>query len=253
MHADHCLPNVSDMGAQVGDQVGVVRRIGVAHGVRDVDRAGASLDHRLDDFREEVGLGTRSVLGRELDVVTQGAGVGDRLAGLLDDFVFGLVELVGAVNRAGGQEDMDPATLASGLDRFGSAVDVALQTARQAANAGLGRLAGDRLDGGEVIRRGNRKAGFDDVDAQGFEGAGDLQLLGQVHGSAGRLLAVAQGGVKNQNAVGVGADARGHSHGRLVRRKPACCLVGWRGGAGETAETIPARRDQPGFSPGSPA
>src|SRR5271154_4515832 len=50
--------------------------------------------------------------------------------------------------------------------------------------------------------RGDREAGLDDVDAQGLEGAGDLELLGQVHRCARRLLAVTQGGVEDDDAVG---------------------------------------------------
>ena len=47
------------------------------------------------------------------------------------------------------------------------------------------------------------KAGLDDVDAQCVEEIGDLQLLLEGHRGAGRLLAVAQGGVENHDAVGV--------------------------------------------------
>ena len=59
--------------------------------------------------------------------------------------------------------------------------------------------AGDLLDGFEIAGRGDRKAGFDDVDAQIDQRLGDFQLLGNVHAGAGRLLAVAQRGVENAN------------------------------------------------------
>ena len=71
------------------------------------------------------------------------------------------------------------------------------------------RALGDLVDGGEVAFRGDRKAGLDDVDAHGVEQLGDLDLLFVGHGGAGALLAVAQGGVEDDDAVLLGL-------GRLV-------------------------------------
>ena len=56
--------------------------------------------------------------------------------------------------------------------------------------------------------RGDREAGLDDVDAHGVEEVGDLQLLLEGHGGAGALLAVAQRGVEDEDAVGVGGLVR---------------------------------------------
>ena len=62
-------------------------------------------------------------------------------------------------------------------------------------------FAGDRLHRLEVAGRGDREAGLDDVHAEVVEGVGDLELLGEVHAGAGRLLAVAQRGVEDQDAI----------------------------------------------------
>ena len=51
------------------------------------------------------------------------------------------------------------------------------------------------------------KAGLDDVDAHARELLGDLELLGLVHGGAGRLLAVAQRGVEDLDVARAGAGA----------------------------------------------
>ena len=48
------------------------------------------------------------------------------------------------------------------------------------------------------------KAGLDDVDAHLVEQRGDFELLLVGHGGAGALLAVAQGGVENNDAVLLG-------------------------------------------------
>ena len=67
----------------------------------------------------------------------------------------------------------------------------------------LGAL-GDLVDGGEIALRGDREAGLDDVDAHLVEQLGDLELLLVGHGGAGALLAVAQGGVEDDDAVLLG-------------------------------------------------
>jgi hypothetical protein len=42
--------------------------------------------------------------------------------------------------------------------------------------------------------------GLDDVDAQFFQLGGQAQLFAGVHAGAGRLLAVSQGGIENDDA-----------------------------------------------------
>ena len=63
-------------------------------------------------------------------------------------------------------------------------------------------LARDRLHGLEVAGRGDREAGLDHVHAEARELVGDLELFLPVQRDARRLLAVAQGRVEDQDAVG---------------------------------------------------
>ena len=90
------------------------------------------------------------------------------------------------------------------LDRPPGGVDVGLVGAGQAADHRALDVAGDRLDRLEVAGRGDREAGLDHVDAQPRQLLGDLDLLGGVQRDAGRLLAVAQRGVEDVDAVCVG-------------------------------------------------
>ena len=60
---------------------------------------------------------------------------------------------------------------------------------------------GDLVYRRPVALRGDREAGFDDVDAHGVEQFRDLELFLVGHGGAGALLAVAQCGVKDDDAV----------------------------------------------------
>ena len=87
------------------------------------------------------------------------------------------------------------------LHRLPAAVDVLEVRARQAADrGGLGALR-DVAHGLEVAFGGDGEPGLDDVDAHLVEKRRDLQLLVVGHGGAGRLLAVAQRRVEDQDAV----------------------------------------------------
>src|SRR5262249_15165445 len=95
------------------------------------------------------------------------------------------------------------------LDGFPGAVDVIVVAAGQAADHGAFYFARDRLDRLEIARGGDGEASLDHVDAEVFERVGDFQLFGEVHAGAGRLLAVAERGVENDEAVrGHGTDSR---------------------------------------------
>ena len=63
-------------------------------------------------------------------------------------------------------------------------------------------LAGDGADGFEVAVGGDGEAGLEDVDAEGGELVGHAELFVVVHGAAGGLLAVAEGGVEEDDLVG---------------------------------------------------
>ena len=102
-----------------------------------------------------------------------------------------------------GEEDVD-AALGGGLDGAGGGFDVLALAAGEGGDAGAVNLAGDGLDGVEVAVGGDGEAGFDDVDAEGGELVGEAQLFCVVHGAAGRLFAVAEGGVED-NELGVGS------------------------------------------------
>ena len=125
----------------------------------------------------------------------------DALDGPADDLFLGHLELEFAVDGAGGEEDVDARLRRHRCSASPGAVDVGVVAAGQAADDRPCDLAGDRLHRLEVAGRGDREARLDDVDAKVRQRVGDLQLLGEVHAGAGRLLAVAQGRVEDHYAV----------------------------------------------------
>ncbi len=98
----------------------------------------------------------------------------------------------------------------AGLIASRAAVDVLERRARKPADDGVLGALGDLVHGREVAFRGDREAGLDDVDAHLVEHLGDLELLLMRHGGAGALLAVAQRGVEDDDAVLLGLVGGGH-------------------------------------------
>ena len=200
VHGKARLVGIRHPFAQHLDEREIFLRHGIADGVGNVDGGGAGLDRGLDAAAEEIVFGAGAVLARPFDVV----GVAARARHLRDhhlvDLVRLLLQLVFHVHRRGGQEGVDAPPLRR-PDRFGAAVDVLEGGAREPADHGVLGASGDFVDGGEVALRGDRKAGLDDVDAHLVEQLGDFELLLVGHGRAGALLAVAQGGVENDDAV----------------------------------------------------
>jgi len=113
---------------------------------------------------------------------------------------------------------MDAGRLAA-LEGVGGAADVAIVGARDRAHRrALDRL-GDRLHGLEVAVRRRREAGLDDVDLEPLELARDAELFVLGHRGAGRLLAVAQGGVEDEQAVGHGDSFAENKTARCVCKR----------------------------------
>ena len=112
--ADHGLVDVRHAIAESADDVAHVGRRGVADRVGNVDRGGAGVDGRLDHLAEEIGFGARGVLGRELDVRAVALGPFHAGDGVADDLVLVHLQLVLAMDRAGGQKDVDPRPLGRG-------------------------------------------------------------------------------------------------------------------------------------------
>ena len=118
----------------------------------------------------------------------------------VDDLVLVHAELELAVDGAGGEEDVNP-RVGAPLERLAGAVDVLVVAAGQAADRGAADGFGDPAHRFEVAGRGDGKAGFDDVDAQIDQRLGDLELFVEVHAAAGRLLAVAERGVEDDDVA----------------------------------------------------
>ena len=91
------------------------------------------------------------------------------------------------------------AALPRRLDGVGADVDVLGLRAGEPADHRILGPPRDLLDALEIALARDGKACLDDVDAHLVEQLGDFELLLEGHGGAGALLAVAQGGVENDD------------------------------------------------------
>ena len=110
---------------------------------------------------------------------------------------------------------MDAAAV-GGLDGAGGGLDVFAAGAGEGGDAGAADFAGDGADGFEVAGGSDGEAGLEEVDAEGGELVGHAEFFGVVHGAAGALLAVAQGGIEEEDAIA----------GCVLRARGCPCLGG---------------------------
>ncbi len=200
VHGQDHVAHLGHEAVQAVEERGVLVGHRVADGVRDVDRRRAFLDRRGDDLGGVLELGARRVHRRELDVVDEGLRVRDRGAGLVQDVLAGRAELVDDVDVRRRDERVDARSLRVAYSS-GGGLHVGRLSSSEAGDDRAIDFAGDRLDRFEVAGRGDREAGFDDVDAEAGELVRDLELLAGVQRDAGRLLAVAQRGVEDADVV----------------------------------------------------
>jgi hypothetical protein len=174
----------------------VLVRQAVPHRVREVDDRRARLDRAAADSGDEAGVGAGRVLARELDLVGFTGGVADGGGRELEDLGGRQPKLPFHVQWAR-RDDEVQARAVGRLQRLGRGVHVG---PRRAAERGDGRAShgfADRLDPGEVARRGRSEACLDHVDAEPLELEGDDSLPVGLQRDAGRLLAVPQSRVED--------------------------------------------------------
>jgi hypothetical protein len=216
MNGPDRLVGVGDALAQVTDERSVQLRHCVTHGVRNVERCGPLGDCRFKNAAQEIRLGAITIFRRELDVARELAREADRESRLLVDLLRRHAQLLLHVQGARRDEEVDAGRMAS-LQCLGGARDVAIIGPSEGTHDTVFDGVRYRLDAVEVTVRRCSEAGFDHVHAQPLELARDAQLLILGHGRAGRLLAVTQRRVEDDQLVSHG----GSPWWRLVVSRPA--------------------------------
>ena len=196
---NHRIVNVRHVLLQVLDDVPKMRRHGVADGVGNVDRGCTGGDRLFDHFAEEIEFSPRGIFGRELNVRAIVDRSCDHLDRPFDNLFLVHLQLVFAMDCGCREKDMYP-FLFGVLERFPGAINVVFATTSQPANdRAVAEFAGNFLHGLKITRRCDGKTGLNHIDAQLDQRFGNVELLGRVHATAGRLLAIAQCGIENRN------------------------------------------------------
>src|SRR6516162_5695498 len=131
--AEDYFVDAGDGLLQVPENRGILIGNRIPHGIGDVHGGGAGFDGAFDHFGEEIKLGARGILRRELDVVAIFLGPRNALDGPANNFFLGHAQLELAMNRAGGQEDVN-ARLVRRPHRFPGPVDVLVIATRKPAD-----------------------------------------------------------------------------------------------------------------------
>ncbi len=184
---------------QVADDIEILRRYGVADGIRNIDRGGTSLNHRLNNLGQKRQPGPGGVLGRELDVRRITDCPLDRSDSGFKHLLFTHLQLMLHMDVAGRDEGMNPATLTGVLQCLPSAVNVHVVSSRKSGDLWALNRLGNLLDRFKIAIRGDRKTGFHDIDIKPLQLVGDPYLFLDVHARAWRLLTITQSGIKNND------------------------------------------------------
>ncbi len=203
MHRPDCLVAVRNTLAQILDEIAVQLRDGVSHGVGHVDCRGTLVDGGLQHPAQEVHIATVAILRAELHVLYQVACKTYGQLCLLEHLIGAHAQLLLHVQRRGCNEGMDARAIGT-FERFRRARDVPVVCTRERADCRVLYGSGNRLHGFEVTVGTGGKAGLDHIHAQSLELASNTHFLVTGHRRSGRLFAITQGGIKNDEFVGHG-------------------------------------------------
>ena len=191
----HAFDDVADTLVPYG-------RDGVADGIGNIDGSRTCFDNRRKDFGEEVQIRTHGVFSGKFYIVSVFFGDFHRFDRRIDDLLRLHFQFVLHVDGAGGNEGMN-AFFRRGGNSFACFAHIVFNGARQRADCGFGDDFGNRINRLEIARAGGGKTCFNHIDTHLFQLAGNTDFLLFGHGCTGRLLAVAHGGIENDNAVGL--------------------------------------------------
>ena len=184
---------------------------GVADRVGHVERRRPGIVRRAQRRQQIIALGADRVFGRKFDVVGKFARQPDGDVDPFENLVLAHLELGLAVERAGGDEHVDPAALRRRYC-IPRRTDIAVAGACQRTDCRTLDALGNAADRRDLARPGRRKPRLDHVDLERRQRLGHPQLGVGAHREARRLLAIAQRRVENPHPV-VGQVGRSQAGG----------------------------------------
>ena len=179
------------------DNIPAFGRGGIANRIRNIYGGCPGLNGDFDHPAQVIILGAGRIHRRPLHVVTQVAGEADGVMNHIRHFVH-IHAGNGTMRGRRADECMDTRQIGV-FHRLPGPLDIAgFGAGKPADHSALGAF-GDLAHGCEISLGGDRKAGFDNIHPHIIQHFGNFELFIMGHGCARALLAIAQGGVKNQH------------------------------------------------------
>ena len=173
---DNCFINIWHAVIQAGDDVGELKRHGVADGVRDVDGFRARVDGGFHNARQVFDWRTARIFTGEFNVIGIVACALNHVDRALNHLIQRAAQFGCDVHRRGGNKGVDTERFGD-LQRLGGDVDVFLYAACQGTDAAVFNGARNGLYGFEITRGRDRETDLHHVDTHTFESQRDLQFL----------------------------------------------------------------------------
>ena len=210
VHAPDGLVAVGNTLTQGFDESAVQLRYGVANRIGNIDGGGAFFDDCFNNLAEKIHFTAISIFGAEFHIGAQAACLAYGHLGLFQHLLGRHAQFFLHMQGAGGDKGVDAAT-GSVFQCFASAGDIAFIGTRQRADRCILDGVGNGLHALEITVGAGRKACFDHVHAQALQLAGNADFFIARHAGAGRLFAVTQGGIENNDFVAHGDVLLGSS------------------------------------------
>jgi hypothetical protein len=202
MRAEDRLVRVRHAAPNLLEELPGIFRCAVADGIRQVDGRRPLANRALDNAAEEIAIAARRILCRKLHIVGVLPGAPHAADNLLEAGLARDAQLALQVQIRGRQKRMDPPAFRR-FQRAGRFVDVDLAAARQGGDDRAADGGRDLPRRFRVGGRSNWKPRLDDVHTQRVQRTREPQLGGHVHRKAGRLLAIPQSGIEQDDMGGI--------------------------------------------------
>ena len=226
VHRPNGFVAVGDALAQSANEFAIQLRNGIAHRVRHIDGGGAFLDDGFDHTAQKVHIAAVAIFRAEFNVIEQVAGKTHRLTGLLKHLVGRHAQLFLHVQGRGGNEGMDAAPFRT-FEGLGRSRNISVVGSGQRTHGGVFDRIGNRVHRIKIAVGAGRKTGLDHIHLEALQLTGDAQLFVFGHRGPRGLLAVAQGGVKNDQLVAHVTSPIQENHSQKNKRPVALAYGPW--------------------------
>ena len=176
VYAQDRFVDVGSVLDHISDHPAKIMRYGIPHCVREIDRCGTGIYHRLKDLAEEIKIAPARVFSGKLHIAGVFCSIPYRSLGHIQYLLPGLSQFILEVDIRGGKKDMYSRIFPL-LYSLPCSIDVFLIGTGQGSNLQTPEFLCNALNTLKVTWGNNRKSGLDHIDIQLFQLPTDLEFL----------------------------------------------------------------------------